>query len=327
MKEQNIMELMKKGTQHQLSGEFNEAESIYRQVLAAQEGPVVHNNLGFLLLQKKNYAEAIDEFNKAIGLKADYATAYKHLGYAYMLSGEMELAIEAAKECFELDPSNAEVAETLANYHFISQRWGLAAYYRKIAYELSGKTEHLTELAYAFLMDSRIKEATDLLESSLNGTSSNPARIYSLLGTAHMMTHNLGLAISNYRQALGLEPENIEARNNMALCLLQTGNSGEALVEFKRVIMLQPDHLEALNNLAVLEIAAGKIDAALKNFDAVLEQQPNNPKALYYKSGLLFQKGRFDEAEILLEKLIATSDENYRTKATEMLSNLQQRNH
>lgn len=327
MKEQNIMELMKKGTQHQLSGEFNEAENIYRQVLAAQEGPTVHNNLGFLLLQKKNYAEAIDEFNKAIGLKADYATAYKHLGYAYMLSGEIELAIEATKECFKLDPSDAEVAETLANYCFIAQRWGLAARYRKIAYELSGKTKHLTELAYALLMDSRIKEAADLLESILNDTSSNPARVYSLLGTAHMTMHNLGLAISNFRQALGLEPENIEARNNMALCLLQTGNSAEALTEFKRVIMLKPNHLEARNNLAVLEIAAGDIDSALENVDAVLVQQAHNPKALYYKSGLLFQKGKFDEAEILLEKLTATPDENYRKKAMEMLSSLQQQNH
>ncbi len=327
MEEQDIMELMKKGTQHQLSGELNEAENIYRQVLTAQEGPVVHNNLGFLLLQKKNYAEAIEEFSKAIDLKADYAAAYKHLGYAYLLSGETELAIEATKECFELDPSDAEVVEILANYHFISQNWPLAAYYRRKAYELSGKTGHLTELAYALLMDSRIEEATDLLESILANAASRSSRVYSLLGTAYTMTHNLGLAISNYRQALGLEPENIEARNNMALCLLQTGNAAEAMTEFKRVIMLQPDHSEARNNLAVLEIAAGNTDAALKNFDAVLGQQPDNAKALYYKSGLLFQKRKFDEAKVLLEKLIATPDQSYRSKATEILSNLQQQKH
>ena len=322
MKTEKLTQLIKKGTEEQLAGNFTKAEETYRKILKEKDGPVIHNNLGFLFLQMKNYPEAIAEFKKAIQQKPDYATAYKHLGYAYFLSGESQLAIEATKECFGIDPTNADVAETLAKFYFVNNQWNLTAYYRKCAYELSGKTENLTEMAYALMMENNYQEAINTLQYVLSIPDSNSSRTLSLLGTAYMMTHNIGLAISTYKKALGLEPENIEARNNMALCLLQTGSTSEAMLEFKRVIMLDYEHLDARNNLAVLELATGQNESALQHFDVILNHQPYNAKALYYKSGILFQQEKFDESKDLLEKLISTPDENYKSKANEMLSNI-----
>src|SRR3972149_3517156 len=52
-----------------------------------------HNNLGFVYGKLSRVQEAIEEYQKAIRLKSDYADAYSNLGIAYVKLGRVDEAI------------------------------------------------------------------------------------------------------------------------------------------------------------------------------------------------------------------------------------------
>jgi len=59
---------------------------------------IVHNLLGAALSEEGNIKEAIDQFNKAIRLKPDYADVYNNRGSAYLLLGQREQGCRDAQE-------------------------------------------------------------------------------------------------------------------------------------------------------------------------------------------------------------------------------------
>lgn len=60
--------------------------------------------------------------------------------------------------------------------------------------------------------------------------------------------------MAEYRRALDIEPDTIDARYRMAVLLASQGQAEEAIRHLQRVLELQPGHAEAHNMLgAVLE--------------------------------------------------------------------------
>lgn len=128
------------------AGKLDEAEAAYRQILAKDPAiPQVHYNLGYLYLQRKDWASAEAAYKKALELKPDYADASLGLAKVYQESGQADKALslmtqtgegdakmqfglgvmhlnamkhdeaEAAfKKAEALDPSNAEIQYHLA---------------------------------------------------------------------------------------------------------------------------------------------------------------------------------------------------------------------
>ena len=54
---------------------------------------------------------------------------------------------------------------------------------------------------------------------------------------------------------------------------------------FKQAIQLDPNHLQAINNIGLMLMAQGKLKGAIETFDKALEKYPNNPQS-HWASGL-----------------------------------------
>jgi cytochrome c-type biogenesis protein CcmH/NrfG len=90
-------------------GRFDEAEALYKEVLAKNPGKpeVVWTNLGLLYTQKKDAAAAEEAFKKAIELKPDFAGAYSGLANLLITSGkgpQAAAALTKASTDFPDDP-------------------------------------------------------------------------------------------------------------------------------------------------------------------------------------------------------------------------------
>jgi predicted O-linked N-acetylglucosamine transferase (SPINDLY family) len=102
-------------------------------------------------------------------------------------------------------------------------------------------------------------------------------------------------AIANYRQALFLDPQSVQAHNGLGSVLAAVGKLEEAVSCFQEALHIQPASLQALNNLGLAWQGLGHWDQALTAFQQVLKMQPKSAETLYnlgtaYKDqGLLSQ--------------------------------------
>lgn len=90
-------------------GELDEAINDYQHALRIRpKWAEAYLGLGFVQLDKKDFAGAIDDFSRAIKLKPALVTAHHARGTALMKQGRMEPAVIDFTSALKLDPRMAE---------------------------------------------------------------------------------------------------------------------------------------------------------------------------------------------------------------------------
>ena len=73
----------------------------------------VHNKLASLLTKRKDYAEGINHYQKAIRYAPKNLTYRINLAKAYEQSGDLEKALDQYKLVYEKDPGSQEAKEKI----------------------------------------------------------------------------------------------------------------------------------------------------------------------------------------------------------------------
>ncbi|MBV8215018.1 MAG: tetratricopeptide repeat protein [Verrucomicrobia bacterium] len=152
---------------------------------------MAHNNLGAVLLKKKQLEDAIDHFNKAIEIKPDEASAFTNLGNALLQKGELGEAIFQYQKAVELKPAAAGLHYNLAN---------------------------------ALLARGEVDDAIAEYESTL-AINPNYADAHNNLGAVLLQQGKLDQAIDHYQKALEINPKDVRAEGNLAWALATTPQS------------------------------------------------------------------------------------------------------
>ena len=127
----SIMKEKKNISDHQASRvELNELFNLYhsKQLIKAKtkglrlvrqfpKAFILHNMLGLILSDKKEFKKAIDSFKKAIKIKPDFAIAYNNLGNIYKNNGKTNLAIKHYKKAIGINPKSPEPYNNLGNIY------------------------------------------------------------------------------------------------------------------------------------------------------------------------------------------------------------------
>lgn len=306
-----------------MSGEFESAEKEYRALLNGKSSAVLHNNLAFLLFQRGAYQESVTHYRSSIETDPGYSTAYTNYGQLLLRIGQYEEAFAILKKAIELDPSDFLASRAFAKYYLLTENFAQAEDWLKQSCEMRKDEELLLDLSWCQLMQGKLQEAAAMLvycESIGIAT----ARYHQIWGLLHFAGNNFGQATHCFRQSLGLEPENIESRNNLVACLLKAGNTEAAMHEMRRILMIEPDHIESLNNIAVLQLALNNTKEAHTYLDQALAIDPVNGKGLFYKAMLYVQEQNRNEAVGLLKELGSSDSNGYSEKAREALALLEQ---
>jgi tetratricopeptide (TPR) repeat protein len=74
---------------------------------------IAHNNLGVLSLEKKDYPQAIEQFQSAISLKPDLVEAQSNLSLALLREGKIDDAIEHGLQAVRLEPASSKLHSIL----------------------------------------------------------------------------------------------------------------------------------------------------------------------------------------------------------------------
>jgi protein O-GlcNAc transferase len=215
--EPGVAELLAVGVGHHRAGRLPEAESCYRQTLAAQpdHADALHL-MGIIAQQMGRHDVAVDLIRRAITRNGNNPAFFCNLGDALRDLGNLADAVAACGHAIRMKPDFAEAHSNL----------GLA---------LKGQGR-LDEAIAAFREAIRINPA--LAEAHFN------------LGNALRDVGRLDEAVAACRQATRVDPGSAKAHCNLGTALSDQGRFDEAAVAYREAIRLKPDFAWASSGFA-----------------------------------------------------------------------------
>jgi tetratricopeptide (TPR) repeat protein len=220
---------------------FLSEETLWTYELKHNPGAcLAYNNLGLALLKAGQSHEAIEQFEKAIQIRPDYAEAHNNFGDALRRAGRMPEAMEQFEQALEIMPDYAEAHNNLG--------------------DALRQTGHIPEAMEQFNQAFQIKP--DYAEAHYN------------LGLALFQSGRMLDAIDQYQQALQIKPDYAEAHNNLGNTMLQIGELSDAIEQFEQALQIKPDYAEAHNNLGAAFFHRGQMPDAIEQFKQALLIDP-----------------------------------------------------
>ena len=214
-------------------GELDQAEAIYRQILA------------------------VDTSN---------FYALNFLGCLCRLRGLYSEGIELLKKAVEIDPLNVNCLVSLGNILGDAGDDNAAIPYFLRAIEIKGDCAVAREsLGDSLCKEGRYEESEKMLKSAL---CINPRSHLSWfnLGVAFFRQEKFSEAIASYRKANELNPDYAEAYINLGIVLEKKGEVEESISSYRKAIKVKPDFADAYINLALLLQEMGDAEAAADAF-------------------------------------------------------------
>jgi tetratricopeptide (TPR) repeat protein len=120
------------------------------------------------------------------------------------------------------------------------------------------------------------------------------------LGMAYAGISDLGKAMTAYRQALALDPNDPTVHLNLGLALFKSGHVQEAAREFSRALLADEDNMKALELLANCHYQLNEIELAAAEAARVQHAQPEDPSAVLLLGTCFLRLGQYKEAIPLL---------------------------
>jgi protein O-GlcNAc transferase len=274
---------------HHQAGRLREAESLYRQICAADPSHVDSLHfLGVLAGQAGRNDIAIDLIGRALTLKPSYVEARYNLGKVLAKENRLDQAAAQYEQALALKPDYLEAQYNLGNVLMKQGRLddAMIRFQRALLLKPDYAEAH-NGLGAALSLQGKITEARACYERAL---ALKPDFVDALhnLGNAFCDLGQPTQAIASFDKALAIEPAHIEALNNRGNALQRLKRPAEALASFERALAIKPDYPDALNNrgLALRDLQR-PAEEALASFDRALAIRPDFAEALNNRGNAL----------------------------------------
>jgi Flp pilus assembly protein TadD len=240
------------------------------------------------LLQAGKYEEASELLKRAISLQPDYVQAHNDLGAVYMKQNQLDKAEETLRQTIKLN-----------------NRWYLPQL--NLGVVLNRKRKHteaaklLTELrdnhpdqpkihpplVEALIEAHQWRQAEEELEKALAVKGADIVDLKIKMGMVRMRQDKFASAVTAFREAITIEPENALAQFNLGATLLESGDLDEAEAALRRACQLEGDKMPGAQ-LLLGQIYFRKKDypKAIEAFEAYLRGLPNAPNATQVKDAV-----------------------------------------
>jgi protein O-GlcNAc transferase len=256
----------------QTKGHLDEADAIYREILAREPRHFDALHLrGVLALQAGRPQQAAELLEQALRVDAARPQAHNNLGEALRLLGRLPEAVASYRQALALAPG-----------------------YGDALFNLSGVLHRLGRLDEA-------KSACDALLALDPENAHGHHRLALVLRDAGRLDE----ALAACQRAVALDPAQAPARFDAGNLLREKGFLDEAAVAYRAALERDPTLAEAHNNLGNVLRHQGRIDEALACYEQALAAKPDLADALLNAAQVLREGGRLAEAAAAYRALIA----------------------
>jgi len=265
--------------------------------------------------QQANYTAALRDFNQALALKGDDASAFDGRGLVFKDQGDLARARADIEQAIRLDP-NAPAGYN--NRSIVERRQGdLASALRDAnrAIELSpGNANPWAERGLVYLAKRQFELAVADFADAVKidptlafawdgegdaergkGDVADALRDYNQASTAYFNTEYYRRAIGESDKAVALKPDDAESLNNrcwtrgVADIELDT-----ALADCQRSLQVRPGDADTLDSLAFVHFRRGDFQVAIDGYTAALARNPKLAASMFMRGVSKLRAGDAD---------------------------------
>lgn len=178
-----------------------------------------HNNLGVYLLERGQYAEAVQHAQSALEIVPSYPDPHSTLAFGYYMLNQMNKALPEYEKALQFETNNARL------YNGYGAALGTVG---------------------------KLPEACDIFKKSIALNPEQPEAHHNLAFTLVKIGKNEE-AISHYQEAVRLDPNYAMAYYNMGNAYLRLGKIEQAKQGYMDCLRLKPDFLDARKQLEQIE--------------------------------------------------------------------------
>jgi predicted O-linked N-acetylglucosamine transferase (SPINDLY family) len=176
------------------------------------------------------------------------------------------------------------------------------------AVELSNTDEQaLTNFGLALRKRNRLNEAAELYRQALNV---NPENVDSLnvLGLILLDLGELSDAEISFRKAIEINNGCASSHANLGIVLRSIGNFEDAVKQFLIALSIDPLHANSCNGYGAALMDQGLFDLAEKYFRLAVQSNPNYTDAQNNLAYLMSKKGYISESVLLLKNIVDSGE-------------------
>ncbi|HLJ97642.1 MAG TPA: tetratricopeptide repeat protein [Gemmataceae bacterium] len=290
-----LAEAMARAKQAHQAGQWQHAESLYQQVLAADptNADALHL-LGVLAYQAGQHQRALDSIQQALAIRPHDATFHSNRGLVLDALGRLEEAAACYREALRLRPNDPVVHNNLGKVLARQGRLNDAvACFREALRLRPNYPEAHRNLNMALQKQeppsgdlARYHEAIRLLPGA-------PEAHYNL-ALALQRQDRLDEAVASYRQAIRLCPDYHRAHHNLGHVLQRQDRLDEAVACFREAVRCGPDSAESHYNLGNAYHCQGHLDEAMACYREAIRLRPDYPEAHHNLGQCWLLLGQFE---------------------------------
>ncbi len=290
--------LISLGNFYQTRGRFPEAEQMFRRAMdVAKDDPAPRLSLASLYMAENKNSQA-EEFLRQS--KNDFPTnsvGYRMLGDFYYANNQIDKATDEYASLYKDHPRDPMVKKNYIQLLILKDRIDEA---RKLNDEvLKVKPDDIDAQIFKGEIENRSKkpnDAVNTLQAVLKSDPDNGIAHYQL-GLAYDQLGNITRAESEWRDAVRVRPDIVEAHRALAGVAIHKRDAAGLDQEADQIINLQPGSPDGYLLHAIADIDRKDYATADDYLHRSLQKEPNNPAAYVQVGNLRIAQNQFADAQ------------------------------
>jgi Tfp pilus assembly protein PilF len=237
---------------------------------------------------QKEFDKAIEEWKKALEYIPEDAEVHNFLGIAYHRVGHLDSSISEYKKAVQLDPDYHQALNNTGYIYFLKGEY-------KTALQYFDRALHVNPSYQQAILNRQ--KCLDIMEGDLKIAA------FELFESANKLD-SLELKIQNYKNALKIDSNYVDAWNNLGVSYHYYGYIDSAVYCLKKALEINPEHPQVNNNIAYLLDSAGEYDAAIHHYQKAIIAKPDYAIAMVNLGDTYYDQQDYDSAKTMWESAL-----------------------
>ncbi|GBG34007.1 Tetratricopeptide repeat protein 8 [Hondaea fermentalgiana] len=282
------------GKCYYLLGLYRDAEQQFKSSLRTQQSVDTFLDLGKVYLRLDQPQNALDAYAQALEAFPGSTAVLTAKARTYEMMRDGDQSLRAFKDVLRHDPSHVEAIASLGAHYFYSDQPEIALRFYRRLLEITQSTESAsgsarsyasTELwnnvALCCFHSGQYDMTMRCFENALaSADDSNMADVWFNVGHVGVSLGDLGFAYQCFKVAVSIDPQHVEAYNNLGVLEVRKGNQEDAAADFAQARSAGSFAYEPCFNGALLAYKRGDFPTSLRLAEASRVLFSDHPETL-----------------------------------------------